>query len=306
LAESRPDVVRALIAKRLTPLEVWAAFRVGNLTSLPLAPEAMLLLAPAFERWAEALRNAEGVPASESHKKSLLLSLGHLAPHARTVSDLPKALVAARAELLPRRKRTYQLVKAAAQGFLRDLVGKHHLLYLSVADVPGVRVTPERRGGIPIEAFRDAISELAGEHVAQAWAMAGTGMGPDEYFRRKWEIRSGDQVAIRGTKREARRRVVPLVVPVRGPFTRYAAFRLALATVGLQPYDLRRCFAHWCEQAGIQRTRIKLYLGHSTAAEDITGGYLHHDVAPYLKADAKLLAAYIGPVHAGLKLEQQA
>lgn len=304
LYENRPDVVEAIQRRRVTPLEVWSYFRVGNLSALPLAPEAMLKFFPAMGRWIDALKAPSGAPASEQHKRSLRLSLGHLEPHARTVSDLPAALAAVRSEILPAHPRTYMLVKAAAQAFLRDLVGKHHPLYLAVADVPSVHVRSKRRGGLPIADFRKVIAGLSDVHTAQAWAMAGTGMGPDEYLGRKWELR-GNAVLVHGTKRESRERIVPLVVPVVGPFTLYRALRLALADVGLQPYDLRRCFAHWMEEVGIPRTRRKLYMGHSTAADDETGKYEHHDVRPYLQADGELLRGYIGPV-AGLRLEKQA
>lgn len=305
LHESRPDVLIAIRDRRVTPLEVWAYFREGQLAALPLAPEAMLAFRPTFGRWVDDLRNAEGRPASQKHKASLRLSLGHLEARARTVSDLPAALAAARGRILPAHPRTFMLVKAAVQAFLRDLVGKHHPLYLAAADVPSVRVRRRQRGGVPIDSFRRMVAQLEPEYAAQAWAMAGTGMGPDEYLGRKFEPR-GDRLLIHGTKREARDRVVPLVVPVAGPFTAYRALRLALAEVGLQPYDLRRTFAHWCDEAGIRRTRIKLYMGHSLAAEDVTGGYLHHEVRPYLKADGERLRAYIGSVRVALKLEKRA
>src|SRR5439155_22488002 len=67
---------------------------------------------------------------------------------------------------------------------------------------------------------------------------------------------------------------------------------LAAATAGqMQPYDLRRTYAHWLEEAGINATRVKLYMGHGQAT--VTDRYLCHQVKPYLARDAKRLRRYI-------------
>ena len=56
-------------------------------------------------------------------------------------------------------------------------------------------------------------------------------------------------------------------------------------------YDGRRCFAHWCEMAGIPLIRIKAYMGH--VAGNISELYRRHEVDNYLVSDAELLRTYI-------------
>ena len=76
---------------------------------------------------------------------------------------------------------------------------------------------------------------------------------------------------------------------------------LTKATNGtVQPYDARRTFGHWLEEAAITRTRIKLYMGH--AAKDVTDLYLRHELAAYLESDADLLREYLGEQRGGLKV----
>ena len=59
----------------------------------------------------------------------------------------------------------------------------------------------------------------------------------------------------------------------------------------MEPYDLRRTYAHWLELAQIPRTRRKLYLGHS--AGDITDLYERHEIDAFLSADGRTLRAWL-------------
>ena len=67
-----------------------------------------------------------------------------------------------------------------------------------------------------------------------------------------------------------------------------------------KPYDARRTFSHWLEEARVTRTRIKLYMGHT--AKDITDLYQRHELAAYLESDADLLREYLGEQRIGLKV----
>lgn len=78
------------------------------------------------------------------------------------------------------------------------------------------------------------------------------------------------------------------------------ASREALFRGTVQPYDARRTFSHWLEEAAITRTRIKMYMGH--AAKDVTDLYLRDELAAYLESDADLLRAYLGMERKGLEL----
>ena len=51
-------------------------------------------------------------------------------------------------------------------------------------------------------------------------------------------------------------------------------------------------FRVWMEEAGIQRTRRKMYHGHGV--KDVTELYERHEVAAFLDSDADLLRQHLG------------
>jgi integrase len=71
------------------------------------------------------------------------------------------------------------------------------------------------------------------------------------------------------------------------------------------PYDLRRTYAHWLEEAGIPRTRRRMYLGHG--ARDATDLYESHEVEGFLAEDAAKPRQFLEVSHEkshGLKVEK--
>lgn len=127
-------------------------------------------------------------------------------------------------------------------------------------------------------------------------------MGPKEFFD-GWKIQ-GTGVHVPGTKREARDRTVPLVLPERFSSAsgqrelttehRARRFAKALAKASddrVQPYDLRRIYATWLEKAQIPRTRRRRYLGH--AIGDVTELYEQDELERYLAEDAARLEAFV-------------
>ncbi|HVT40001.1 MAG TPA: hypothetical protein VHE78_13210 [Gemmatimonadaceae bacterium] len=184
-----------------------------------------------------------------------------------TVGELPTILAEHRRAYANRRK-TFDNDRAILLGFARDVCGRHTSLYLQIAafepyrprrinathpqTVPGLLEWTEKQGEEPVKLDPDT--------AACYWAMATTGMGPGEYWG-SWERRT-DRIVIHGTKREARARAVPdLGRCAEPPRISRQAFedRLAEQTAGaFEPYDLRRTFANWLEEAGVRRTRLKL------------------------------------------------
>ena len=134
-------------------------------------------------------------------------------------------------------------------------------------------------------------------------AMCCTGMMPDELWGEQWRV-GPNYIHIMGTKQEARDRKVPRICTPTMPLLRQpTTFNHALtkATNGtVQPYDARRTFLHWMEEARITRTRRKIYAGHSV--KDVTDLYERHEVAAYLETDADLLREYLGEPRGGLKV----
>ena len=223
-------------------------------------------------------------------------SRGTLAiPLEATLSDLPRLLKAYRfTARAAGHHRSFNLARAGVQAFLRDEVGKSHSLYTAATDVRSLRV--ERREGNPqspdeARVIRDAL----GQHGTAWWSMCTSGMMPDELWGRKWRV-GPNYIHIMGTKREARDRKVPRICTPTMPLLKQSTtFNHALtkATSGtVQPYDARRTFLHWMEEARITRTRRKMYAGHSV--KDVTDLYERHEVAAYLESDTNLLREYLG------------
>ena len=155
------------------------------------------------------------------------------------------------------------------------------------------------------------------------WSMCLTGMGPKELWG-PWTVEA-DRVHSEGTKAEGRRRDVPLVdYPVRPELTRdgftsalrrysehrvredlreqlqrkptadeLAEARRTLKAWKVTPYQARKTFARWMEDAGIPRARREVYRGHGK--RDIGDVYERYEVADYLRGDAEKMRAQLGP-----------
>jgi len=123
-------------------------------------------------------------------------------------------------------------------------------------------------------------------------------MRPCEYWQEygaSWEELE-EWIVIHGTKTRGADRPVPLVFAAK-PMRAKRVFGLALHKQGLiTPYDLRRCYARWCEDAGISRTRIRLYMGHRE--QDMTDTYQGYEkgLEEHLVSDAGLLKDYVGKI----------
>jgi len=99
----------------------------------------------------------------------------------------------------------------------------------------------------------------------------------------QWSVRV-DRVHIEGTKRAGRVRDVPLIRAPAVPRIHRRTFgdKLHERTRDFTTYDLRRTYATWLEDAGIPRTRRRMYLGHGE--RDVTDLYEARDVADFLEA----------------------
>jgi hypothetical protein len=97
-------------------------------------------------------------------------------------------------------------------------------------------------------------------------------MLPDEFFSRKWTAEDG-RVHVKGTKREARDRYVPLLAELRPSTMTKQQFERALrqSGLGVRPKDGRDSFALWCDLAGIPQGWKRALMGHQ--AENVTQEY---------------------------------
>lgn len=294
----RLDLLRAVRDGHLSPLQVYEAYRIGELERLPTV-ETMGPLGPALEAF------CQNVTAGDRHRSSLRTSAKHLTEAggpAAIIADLPEALRSLRVRL-GSHARSFNLARAAAQAFARERYGRRSKLWLDVSNVAPLEERKTRKGHPVMPRELAAICDRLPSGVsAMAWTLAVTGMGPREYWEREgsWWKDEGAHVHIRGTKRAGRDRNIPRVRDLAPPCCGEVKFRKLLADASegaLQPYDLRRTFAHWMELARVPRTRRRLYMGHGR--RDVTDLYEFHEVTEFLSGDANALRQWIGEQLAG-------
>lgn len=286
----RFDVLRAILQRRLTPMEVWEQYRTQQLDRLP-SPGALKRLVPAWTKWAAKLK------ASEGHRRDVTMYGRRLFPLAGknpTAKELPRALRAYRAVCERDEKAvSFNRCRAAVQAFLRDTMTRNDEVYREAAAIETLPVGPRTvLGGQSPEAAAKLARALPRQSGITWLLMCATGMGPGE-LEGRWHDRGEAGLEIHGTKRESRHRTIPRLVEEM-PRARVAAAtlrkHLRKVAKGVTPYDGRRTFAHWMEGAGISRARRKAYLGHS--ATDVTDLYEAHEVAGFLPEDRDRLLTY--------------
>lgn len=309
----RLDILRAIRDGNLSPIVVYDAYRSRRLDELPTT-EALREVTPALDAW---LLTADCGDDQRTAHKTAINRMKVALRKGAAVADIPAALRDVKQTLAKEgHAAQFNRVRSSVQAFLRDTLGKSHGVYRAVTEIPAMTERKARKNNPQsVAQILELARKIAAAHVGALWGMALTGMGPREFFD-GWSITAAG-VKVPGTKREARDRIVPVVLVER--FTgannrrelvadwraRKFADALRDASDGsVQPYDLRRTYANWLEAAGIQRTRRKIYMGH--AVGDVTGLYEQHEVETFLAEDAVKLEAY---VRAGeketLKLETQ-
>lgn len=290
----RWDVLQAIKARRIAPLHALGLYCMNRLEDVPSA-DVLPQLRQQYEHWTTGLEMSSEYRASIASTFKALLRLRPTP----TIGDLPELLRAYR-DVCKAKGASVMFARSRAmvQGFVRDTLGRHHALYLAVAGIPTLSNVgcPKRRAQRP-EALAELLAKLPEPHRSMAWSMAVTGMGPKEYWG-AWERRAlPARVHVEGTKRASRVRDVPLwaeglpVVPTRSRSRFVAVWKDHLAA-SLGIYDLRRSFAVWCEDAGIPRSRQKLYMGH--AVGDITGLYQTRELLGWLGEDVGRLVEHAG------------
>ncbi len=191
-----------------------------------------------------------------------------------TLADLRVALLRYRAGCeAANRGAMFNRVLATVRAFLRDIVTTDHVLYHDVASLKGLPepVKRPKRPQNPEQAR--AIREALGGDIGSVWwALCCTGMLPDEFFSGKWAVEDG-RVHVKGTKREARDRYVPLLTDVLPSAMTKQQFERALrkSGLGVRPKDGRDSFALWCDLAGIPQGWKRALMGHQ--AENVTQEY---------------------------------
>ncbi len=287
----RLDVLEQLSDGHLKVLEVWRHYRAGDWSKLPTA-EHLKPFAECFEAWRRT------VPG-DRHRKDLALAgkqLGAAGRAQSAVADLPRIVALLRERYAARgAARHFNKLRDAASAFLKQTVTRQIPLYLAVRAVEPLTSTRHRphHPKDPSEAWVIA-QTLGGEAGRLWWAMCATGMGPKELWYDGFRVEDG-HLRILGQKRRARHRLTPLILDaLEPPLVGHWGFASALrrSGLGVTPYDARRSFARWLEEAGILETHQQAYLGHGP--KTITDLYRRAEiVVDMVDADATRLATYV-------------
>ena len=259
------DLLRAVQTGRITLRQVWAVYRAGAWQRLP-TPEHALPFGETFDAWQRkkpslAYRKAAAWARAGLERTSVPV----------TLADLPRACLLYRASCdSAKTGAMFNRALAYFRTFCAETITTQHPIAVEVAaleDLPELVKRPKQPRR-PEEAA--AIRETLGADVgAMWWALCCSGMLPDEYFANKWAIEDG-RLHIKGTKREARDRIVPLLGAMPEPVGTLQQFQRALraAGVGVRPKDGRDSFALWCDLAGISFLWREALLGHARGKLD--------------------------------------
>lgn len=292
--DGRVDLLRSIRDGVLTLAQAYDAHRRGTLAELATG-ETAKPLQEAYAAWLKGL--IVGRDISEKHKGSFVTSGRYFAKADKRahVADLPRLLRKMRETLGAEHPRSFNLARSAASKFVRSTLTKAHPLYLAVNAVEKRKEGAKRKGKpLSLVQMRNWFPSPESDPLDDiAWGMVTTGMHESEYWG-AWSVGRG-KLHIDGTKRAGRDRDVPLVRAPSAPTIHPRTFTDNLrdrTNRQIQPYDLRRTYAHWLESAGIPRTRRKLYMGHG--AQDVTDLYERHEVEAFLADDAKRLADFLG------------
>lgn len=310
LAEGpRLDVLRAIRDGEITLIHALDAYQRNELDKLPLGKTSKPLEL-AMTEWLDDLVIPTDI--SKGHKSSYKSSIKHFARARKNapISEIAELLEALRKTLGSKHPRAFNYARSAALAFIRGTLRKNHPLWLACAAVEPRKV-PEtkRRKPFTLQELHEFFPKAQTDPFdAIAWAMALTGMHADEYFERKWVVKT-DRIEVKGTKRAGRERLVPLVIrppePAMHRRTWEDRFRVRFAKART-PYDLRRSYANLMEDAMIPRTRRKLYMGHGPG--DTTDLYERREVTANLAKDRERLLIMLGmditPMQLTLKLEK--
>lgn len=277
-------------------------------------------LVPALTAWREKKKDAVAADTYRT-RKELITNVEKYARPGALVSELPQVMRLLSDKMNGARQFNYCLDYARA--FVRDTLGRRNETYLDVADIDKREVTEQvvRHPLMPNEilAIAAAFDVVRAKRIAASTAKRGkrpieargtdtivlalTGMNPKEY-QGDWQVRD-HHVHIDGTKRAPRVRDIPKAFPCGvwadqdlprpsvGQKNYWRWFKEAAAVAGIPctPYDLRRTFSVWMIEAGIDRWRRRVYLGHKI--KDVTERYERHAVDKYLVGDGQMLQAWI-------------
>lgn len=312
----RLEVIRRVSDGNIKAIDLLHRSRLGlNLDTTSSSAGASDRLESVGKRWL-----AGRMSASAGHRRSLTQHLTLLLSRSSSLGlrDVPRELIKLRQEYeLSGHAVTFNNIRTSMLDLARWVEGgKRSALWEEVRSIPKLKILRERQRShnpfSPSKA-REMRNYLNAAHPGAGevfFALCVTGMRPSEYFSRRWTATPERAlISIEGTKSAAAKRVVPMLgVPY--PVCEMSYFEYSkifrqtqrgmvgamsyAAPLSHTLYDCRRSFAIWMEEAGIPRTRRRVYLGHARA--DVTDLYEERSqkqMNAAIVADGKALTTYL-------------
>lgn len=278
----------------VSPMQLYSMHTTGQLQKNVSASTLLPFPATAV-KWIAGYTDVK--PRTQNEYRLMYLTLAKYGTAKATVADVPVMLNTMRKAYAKKdAARYFNMTRNAVRSYLGNTQGRFTDTYIQVTEVKPLREVNAPKGRARrIHEVYALKAVLKPEAFNTIWTMAVTGAGLAE-FRNGLSIQ-GAGVQIMGTKMDhkdgRRRRVVPHTneAILLLPHLQVKALRMQLKPHDMQVYDMRRTFALMCQEAGIPRHRIEMYMGH--VPKSVTDGYLEAEMHAFLVEDGKRLTTYI-------------
>ena len=222
-----------------------------------------------------------------------------------TIRDLPDRLNKYR-KLCQKKgiHRSFNQCRAAMMAFTKSEFKRRSQVYQEVREVENLSVVRKvMNDAVSVLDIITLTSQMKSEYSDMVWALCYSGMRVGEYFRQNdtdWVTESASLKVIKnnpghGNKGFTRFSILPFRLdnPQRGEkqFRREITAANIRHRMRVTPHTFRKCFSHWCSEAGIPRVRKNAYMGHVN--NTISDLYEKHDVERFLNEDAGKLKTYV-------------
>lgn len=230
------------------------------------------------------------------------------------VRDIPVRLEAYRKKCAKAgTARSFNQLRAVLLAFAKAEFKKTSQLYRDIHEIePLAQQQKLKNDAVGWAQIAEFVKPMATAYQDIIWSLCYSGMRIGEYYEEsgtRWEVQENRLIIHKdepGWGNKGYSRIVTLPFPLHKPTRSTVAFRRALRTrakeyVGnggtITPHTFRKCFVYWCSEAGINRSRIRAYVGHGI--QSITDIYEKHEVDSHLDGDAKTLREFVERVKRG-------
>lgn len=292
----RQDFWKAIIKGDTTLETLWEQQKKGELDGVVVV-SSVIPLKPSMDKWLVA--NGDLKPKTKEGYKDHMDLLFKGVSATASIDDLEEIVKNKKLKYSAAKKATtFNRMRAIAMSYYETLYGKYSPQWSKIAAIQVLKVDPkasikhkgEPRRVVDMMRVCKAMREPYGRYM---WTMAVTGMSTSEYFDYGHTVYP-DGVHIHGEKNTHRDRRIPIVdADIVAPERSAQITRDWLKKIEprWQLGDGRKCFQHWCEEAGVEWTRSEIYAGHKPRNQQQF--YTWHDTDDFRDGDALLLRNFI-------------